>query len=84
MLKKGGKAKVKEYEITITPKDGAELVLRTDSRTQSRNVKMTCVENAIPCTVTRTAKKEVSFAGVKTDESPAPAPAEAKPEQLKK
>ena len=55
---------MKEYKIVISPKDDLDVTLFTDNRTQARNVKTTCVENDVPCTVTRTAEKEVSFAGI--------------------
>ena len=55
---------MKEYEITITPEKGDALKLGTDKRSIARNVKLACAENNIACEVSRTAKKEVKFAGM--------------------
>ena len=55
---------MKEYEVKFTLPDGSEHSLSTDNRTVARNAKILLLENEVSVTVTRTAKKEVSFAGV--------------------
>jgi len=54
---------VREYEIALTSGD-IKLTFTTNERRLARAAKQLALENGADCVVTRTAKREVKFAGV--------------------